>query len=158
MKLSELVKVFNQIKSTSSRNEKIAIIRKYKDDKIFCDNLRFLLDNNIITGISTSKLNKKIQLMQSFSDEYDEDKLWNSLKDWLISHPTGSNREIHACQKFLKLVPEERREFYEQMITKKLKLGCDYKTANEAIPNFIWTYETQQAYPISDKNRPKSVK
>lgn len=155
MQIPELINVFNHIKSTPSRNEKISIIRKYKDDKEFCDNLKFLLDSNIVTGISTSKLNKKIQLMPSFSDEYNEDKLWNSLKDWLISHPTGSDREIHACQKFLKLIPEEHRDFFEQMITKKLKLGCDYKTANEAIPNLIWTYETQQAYPISDKNKPK---
>ena len=155
--ITELIDVFNKIKNTSSRNDKINIIKKYKDDDEFKDNLVFLLDNNLITGISSTKLKKNIGAVKTVDipDEETEAKFWDALKKWLIEHPTGTHREILSCQKFLKSVPEERREFYEQMITKKLRLGCDYKTANEAIPNLIWTYETQQAYPISDKNRPK---
>lgn len=152
--MKETIEIFNQLKNTSGRNDKIKIIKQYKDDEDFKNDLIFLLDSSITTGISTSKLKKNIGVIPKIEVE-DEHGLWNTLKEWLIEHPTGSNREIHACQKFLNSVPEEHREFYEQMITKKLKIGCDYKTANEAIPNLIWTYETQQAFPISDKNKPK---
>lgn len=157
MTIIELIDVFNKIKNTSSRNDKINIIKKYKDDDEFKDNLVFLLDNNLITGISSTKLKKNIGAVKTVDipDVETEAKFWDALKKWLIEHSTGTHREILFCQKFLKSVPEERREFYEQMITKKLRLGCDYKTTNEAIPNLIWTYETQQAYPISDKNKPK---
>lgn len=155
MNIAELIRVFNQVRLTSSRNEKISIIRKYKDDKDFCDNLRFLLDSNIITGISSSKLNKNIGTVFKTSEKHNEEELWSALKSWLIEHPTGSKREITACQKFLHFIPEDHKAFFEQMITKKLKIGCDYKTVNEAIPNLIHVYETQQAYPISNKNKPK---
>lgn len=152
--MKETIEIFDLLKNTSGRNDKIKIIKQHKNDEDFKSDLIFLLDSSITTGISTSKLKKNVGVIPEIEIE-DERKLWNALKEWLIEHPTGSNREILACQKFLNSIPEEHREFYEQMITKKLKIGCDYKTANEAIPNLIWTYETQQAFPISDKNRPK---
>lgn len=154
MTIDEVIAIFKEIKNTSSRNEKIKIIRDHKNDNEFISNLIFLLDNNITTGISYSKLTKNIGVVPKV-ENFTEEKLWYTLREWLINHSTGSNREIHACQKFLKSVPDSHKQFYIEMITKKYRLGCDYKTANEAIPGLIQVYETQQAFPMSEKNKPK---
>jgi len=156
--MDTVIKLFDKIKNTRSRNEKIDIIKSNKDNELFIEDLKFLLDPSVITGISASKLKKDVGVINAIEIKnlQTERRSWFALKSWLLDHPTGTKREIVACQKFLKSVPEDHREFYEQMITKKYRLGCDCKTVNEAIPGLIKVYETQQAYPISDKNRPKS--
>jgi len=48
----------NQIKSTSSTNEKKAIIAKYQGNKGVEEFLKFLFDKTIVTGISKQKMHK----------------------------------------------------------------------------------------------------
>lgn len=60
MQLEEVIKLFKQIQETSSLNNKKAIITANKDNELFKKCLRFLLDGNIVTGISTKKINKKV--------------------------------------------------------------------------------------------------
>lgn len=153
--MDRIIELFEEIKETSSIKSKIDLIYRNRGNNGFVENLVFLLDNRIVTGISTKSLNKDVGTIKAV-EIADEARAWNALKDWLIEHQNGSKREIIACQKFLKSVPERHRSFYEQMITKKYRLGCDYKSVNKAIPGLIWTYETQQAYPINDNNKPRA--
>lgn len=58
--MERVIKLFRQIQETSSLNDKKAIITANKDNELFKKCLRFLLDGNIVTGISTKKINKRI--------------------------------------------------------------------------------------------------
>ena len=52
MWLIEVIKLFRQIQETSSLNDKKVIILANKDNELFKECLRFLLDGNITTGIA----------------------------------------------------------------------------------------------------------
>ena len=58
--MEEVIKLFKQIQKTSSLNEKKEVIVQNKDNELFKKCLKFLLDGNIITGISTKKLSKTV--------------------------------------------------------------------------------------------------
>ena len=56
--MKEVIDIFKQIQDTSSLNDKKKIIGSNKDNELFKKCLVFLLDNNIVTGISDKKINK----------------------------------------------------------------------------------------------------
>ena len=53
--MEEVIKIFKQIQNTSSLNDKKSIIAVNKDNELFKKCLVFLLDSNIVTGISDKK-------------------------------------------------------------------------------------------------------
>lgn len=75
--------------------------------------------------------------------------------DYLETNNSGRDSDISIVQGFISAQPEECREFYSQMVTKKFRLGIDVKGVNKAIPNLIPTWDVQQAYSLDDKNMPK---
>lgn len=56
--MREVIELFNKLKKTSSTNDKKAIIKANSDNYMFKKCLVFLLDSNIVTGISDAKLKK----------------------------------------------------------------------------------------------------
>ena len=58
MWLKEVIKLFKQIQETSGLNDKKKIIIENRDNELFKKCLKFLLDTNIVTGISAKKLLK----------------------------------------------------------------------------------------------------
>ena len=146
--MKEVIKIFKQIQKTSSINDKKAIITANKDNELFKKCLIFLLDGNVITGLSAKKITKKVRkseyILPTFTD----------VMSYLETHNTGTDDDISLIQAFLN-EHEEDREFYEQMVTKSFRLGCDKKVVNKCIPGLIPTFEIQQAYPLSEKNEPK---
>ena len=148
--MKEVIKLFKQIQETSSTNDKKAIVVANKDNELFKKCLKFLLDGNVITGISSKKLNKDVFVLG-----HDNCNTFEELMDYLTLNNTGCDYDIRTVRYFIENQPEEDREFYEQMITKSFRLGADAKLVNKCIPNLIPTWDIQQAYPMSDKNEPK---
>ena len=149
--LLEVIKLFKQIQETSGSNDKKAIISANKDNELFKRCLAFLLNPNIITGLSDKKLNKEVEMTKHIDITCD----FESIMDYLETNNSGRDSDISIVQGFIMAQPEEHREFYSQMVTKKFRLGIDVKGVNKAIPNLIPTWEVQQAYPLADKNEPK---
>lgn len=147
--MKEVISIFKQIQNTSSLNEKRKIITANKDNDLFKSCLVFLLDGNIVTGISDKKLKKKVGAMRGSVGSFEE------LMTYLMANNSGKDTDITVVQDFLSKQDECDREFYSQMITKKFRLGADAKVVNKCIPGLISTWDVQQAYPISDKNEPK---
>ena len=56
----EVIKLFKQIQETSSLNDKKVIITANKHNELFKKCLKFLLDRNVITGISDAKFSKSV--------------------------------------------------------------------------------------------------
>lgn len=152
--MDKVIRLFKQIQNTSSLNDKKAIITANKDNELFKKCLVFLLDGNVVTGISSKKLSKKIPTMTF--DAADVCRSFTDVMNYLEKRNSGKDCDIFAMQMFLdEYVADEDREFYEQIITKKFRLGIDVKGVNKAIPNLIPTWDVQQAYPLDDKNMPK---
>ena len=62
--MNELFKVkeiCDKLMADSSRTGKERILEENKDNELFKEILKFLLDDDFITGISTKKLKKKIE-------------------------------------------------------------------------------------------------
>ena len=151
----EVIKLFKEIQNTSSLNDKKAIIAANKDNELFKKCLVFLLSPSVLTGISDKKIHKKVEPSSELAPYYlCKISTFEEVMDYLEKNNTGKDEDIYEVQAFLS-GHEEDREFYEQMITKKFRLGIDVKGVNKAIPNIIPTWEVQQAYPLADKNEPK---
>lgn len=70
--MEEVIKIFKQIQNTSSTNDKKAIIEANKDNELFKKCLVFLLDSNIVTGISDKKLNKFVGMSGTELNSFEE--------------------------------------------------------------------------------------
>lgn len=141
--MKDVIKLFNQIQNTSSLNDKKSIITANKDNELFKKCLKFLLDKNIVTGISSKKIKKNVEIsLEKQPYFFGEFGSFSSVMDYLEKNNTGKDEDIYDVQLFLS-AHEEDRDFYEQMITKKFKLGVDAKTVNKCIPGLIPTWEVQ---------------
>ena len=146
----EVIKLFKQIQETSSLNDKKTIIIANKDNELFKKCLRFLLDGNIITGLSLKKIKKKV-----FQSEYILSTFEDVMK-YLEQNNTGTDYDISIIQAFLDEHKEDR-EFYEQMITKSFRLGADSKVINTCIPNLIPTWEVMLGTSIEHCKIPEET-
>lgn len=141
--MKEVIKLFEQIQKTSGLNDKKEIIIQNRDNELFKRCLRFLLDGNIVTGISKKKIKKKVlphsELAPYYLSIY---STFDDVMEYLKTNNTGKDEDIYEIQAFL-LGHEDNREFYEQMITKRFRLGADEKLVNQCIPGLINTWDVQ---------------
>lgn len=140
----EVIRLFKEIQNTSSLNDKKAIITANKDNELFKKCLVFLLDGNVTTGISTAKIKKDIWL-DSYVLKLDT---FEDVMNYIKENNTGTDLNILTVQMFIRMQPEAYREFYEEMVTKKFRLGADSKLVNQVIPNLIPTFDVQLGTPL----------
>lgn len=147
--MKDVIKIFKQLKRTTGKKEKERILSENADNELLKRNLLFLLDDNIQTGIGEKSIYKPIKY-------YDYIILynWEELMDYLSEYNTGRDYDLLVTQAFLKTQDEEDRWFYEGMITKTLKIGCDKAIVNRAIPGLIPEWKVQLGSP-SEKLRLK---
>lgn len=136
--MKEVIQIFKQLQDASGKKDKESIIRENQDNEFFKQCLVFLLDDNITTGIAKKSLTKNIRY-----DGYVVLYNWAELMQYLQENNTGKDADILVAQSFLMAQNEEDKWFYEGMITKSLKLGCDKKTVNKVIPELIPHWDVQ---------------
>ena len=151
MGLENVIKIFKQLQDTRSLNDKKLIIYKNKNDELFKKCLVFLLDSNITTGISTKKWDK-IEVNSTWESDVDE---FDKLLGYITKNNSGRDDDVIMCKAWCKNQSDEVQEFTKQIITKKFRLGCDKKVVNSVIPGLIPSWDVQQAFPMSDANKPK---
>ena len=135
------------INSTNSRNQKMEILRTYRDSNVIRTYLHFVFNPYITTGISSKKLRK----ITSVRPEYLPASV-NDLCIYLQSNNTGRDIDIATCQQILSdLGNPELENLLEAIITKNLQLGIDAVTINKCIPDLIPTFNVQLANKYFDK-------
>lgn len=142
----------DELKLNTSRNYKISILEKYKDDEDIKYLLDFIYNPYIITGISKKKINKDVNI----TFDYDEDASFKDLLEYLKTHNTGRDEDLAKIVAFdcYHFSPESDKELYElfqNIITKNLQLGIDIKTINKVIPDLIPTFDVQLANKYFDR-------
>ena len=133
--MQEVIKLFRQIQETSSLNDKKKIITDNKDNELFKKCLKFLLDGNVVTGISDKKLSKFVSGAKGRVDTFED------VIEYLRDNNTGRDIDVATAKGFINQQPDEDKEFYSQMITKKFRLGADAKLVNKCIPGLIPTFD-----------------
>lgn len=137
----EVIEIFKKIQNTSSLNDKKAIVTANKDNELFKKCLVFLLSPHVLTGISDKKIHKKVEPSSELAPYYlCKISTFEEVMDYLEKNNTGKDEDIYEVQAFLS-GHEEDREFYEQMITKKFRLGADAKLVNACIEGLIPTFD-----------------
>lgn len=131
MNIEQLYDAFFELKETSSRNEKEAIMKKYADDKEFTGTLKFLIDPMVVTGISTKKMEKFIRV--GYCETEHTDYYILDLLDYAATNNTGRDSDIAYIQHCIWKLSEHGhiQDFIEQLITKSFKPGVDVKTCQK---------------------------
>ena len=143
--LIEVKELFDKIANTSGKNDKIKIIKQNKDNDLFIKCLKFLLDSDIVTGLSKKKIGKKVKLDKTTTTDI------TVMFKYLKQHNTGTDEDIATVQSFTHCMDEDLREFCNGLFTKSLKVGIDVKSLNKAIPNLIQQHQVMLASKFEGK-------
>lgn len=127
--MKELLEIVNELTATNGKNEKQRIIKENLNNPEFVSVMKFLLNDFIVTGLSTKKINKETGILDIASPH----KVNNILEamDYLLRNKTGSDYNIAVIQLFINESPEELQELYKSIVTKSLKLGVSADTWNK---------------------------
>ena len=150
--LIEVKELFDKIANTSGKNDKIKIIKQNKDNELFVECLKFLLDSDIVTGLSKKKIGKKVKLDKETTSDI------RCIFDYLKQHNTGTDEDITTVQSFTRCMDEDLREFCNGLFTKSLKVGVDVKGVNKAIPNLIPSFDIMLGSKGELDKLPKGMK
>lgn len=149
--LIEVKELFDKIANTSGKNDKIKIIKQNKDNELFIECLKFLLDSDIVTGLSKKKIKKRVAVMGYRLETMEE------AMEYLKHHNSGRDSDIAMIKDFC-----DRQEgcklFCEGLFTKSLKIGVDVKGVNKAIPNLIPSFDIMLGSKGELDKLPKGMK
>ncbi len=143
----EVIKLFKQIQKTSSLNDKKKIITNNKDNELFKECLKFLLDGNVTTGIAEKKFDS-ITVQTSDWVHNDIDSEFLGLLNYIKQHNTGREEDVIHVQSWCCMMSNEVKDFVRGLITKSIKLGADAKLVNKCIHGLIPTFDVMLGTPI----------
>lgn len=151
--LKEVKEIFDKISSVSGKKDKETIIKQNKDNELFLECLKFLLDSNITTGLSKKKINKKVQIYENtYSDIRD-------MFSYLSLNNSGKDVNIGVVQGYINSLDKDLQDFVRGLFTKSLKIGADAKTVNKALGyEFIITFNIMLGSKADLNKLPKGDK
>ena len=150
--LSELYKIFNELKNTSSRLGKEQILENNKDNNLFTYVIKFMYDPYIVTGLSKTKINKQMDNGWLFSfDEMEDNSTLVEIIDYLKKNNTGKDADIYKVNSYLGS-HREYEDMLKDIFTKDLVLGIQASTINKVYgEGFIPTFSVMLAEKYFDK-------
>ncbi len=143
----EVIKLFKQIQETSSLNEKKEIVINNKDNELFKECLKFLLDGNVTTGIAEKKYDS-VKVITPDLMHNDVNQEFKELLNYIKQHNTGREEDIIQAKAWCYDFDEDIKKFVRGMIIKNIKLGADAKLVNKCIPGLIPTFDVMLGTPI----------
>lgn len=144
-----LYELCTELQSISGKNDKIAFIKKNKDDAEFLKYLSVLLNKLVVFGIQTKKLNKALSY-----DDYSGESNWNLFEifEYLQKNNTGTDSDANFVASYIKSLSAHLQEWASASITKTLKLGVTAKSVNKALGyNLIVEFQVQRGKSYSDE-------
>lgn len=132
----DVYSIFNELMNTSSRLEKERILRDNCDSTLFKSVLRFVLDPMIVTGISSKKIKKDVNI--GYCEIESGDYFIEDLLEYVKEHNTGTDNDIAYVQFVASKIADQSADMYDEIyeficniITKSLRIGVDSTTANK---------------------------
>jgi len=147
--LREIREIFDLIGSTPSKNEKKEILDKHRDNELLKTILNFIYNPFILTGISSKKIDKKVNMDWCHAATIDNNI--TSLINYLTLNNTGKDEDIVALKVFIRKQTEESQEFIRGIITKNIKVGMTSSTINKVFgKDFIPEFKVMLAEKYKD--------
>lgn len=151
VELINTMNALNEVKDTTGKKDKEALIDKYKDNTLFVYILEFLCNTDKNTGIAIKKLNKDVTLK---TDQFSvKIASVENLIEFVLNNPTGNDMVIKSVQDSINCFPEETHDFLKQLITKKYKCGVTAKTLNKVIPGTVEEFNVMLAEKYKDHKK-----
>lgn len=143
--MEEVIKIINKLESTSSTNDKVAIIQQNKDNEDFTKTLYYTYNDSLQFGFSEKKLR---ELLSSFSSK--NETTWNNGFDMLDTLAKSNINDTlrNNVLTFLSVKSYLEQDLWVKVLTKDLRCNISGKTINKAIKGLIPEFNIQQAYPI----------
>ena len=131
MNIETVYNIFIELSNTTSRNAKEDILRRECNNEDFKLVLKFLVDPMVVTGISTKKIDKEVQI--GFYETESGDYYITDLLEYLSIHNTGTDSDIAYVNWYMwKLTDNEvLHQFIKDIVTKSFRLGVDVKTCQK---------------------------
>lgn len=140
MNFTQIMETCNKIKSISSTNEKKEFLASITDED-FKNFLKWEFDNSIVSGLSDKKINKVL------TDDMFDDGDWSTCDvktifdvfKYLENHKTGTDNDIKTVQWYRNQIckNDEEVEFFNNVVTKNVIIGCDVKLINSVWKGLI---------------------
>lgn len=140
MNIQEIKENFYLIKNEGSIKKKQELLKDMMSNKVFARVLYFAFNDYIVTGLSSKKINKKIDYKAK--NEFGNDI--TTLMWYLLENNTGKDVDIAIVQAFIE-DNLEHKDFIVDLVTKNIKVGITATTINKVRPNFIPEFGVQLA-------------
>lgn len=140
MNFTQIMETCNKIKSISSTNEKKEFLASITDED-FKNFLKWTYDSSIVSGLSEKKINK-VLVDDMFDDgdwtTCDVKTIFDTFR-YLEFHKTGTDNDIRTIQWYRKQIckNDEEVEFFNNVVTKNVIIGCDVKLINSVWKGLI---------------------
>lgn len=148
----DFCRAMNDMRGTINKSNCIRVATN-SDDRLI---LKYLLDGNVVTGISTARINKQLakpldsNINMNFAD----------MMTYIVNHP-ATDDTLWVAQSYVAKVSDyyvdddKAVKFCKDLITKKLRLGVDAKTVNKALGYaLVPSFDVQLAKSIENVKLP----
>ena len=137
-----------EINQSNSRNYKLDILKKYRDNDIIKKYLFFIYNPYITTGISNKKIYKI--LTKDYRDKNQVRSVFDLL-DYITNNNTGTDADISVCQRYLSSIGDpDIEDLLICILTKNIQLGIDILSINKIFDKFIPAFNVQLANKYFD--------
>lgn len=140
--------LIKELRSTTSGNEKLAIMMKYKDNEQIKEAFRLCYDPFILSYIK--KIEKQqVKNVAQFKDTF---QIFLNLFNRLFSRQITGNEARNKVEEFLSQCKEDTQKIYIQILKKDMKCGVSTATLKKVWgKNFLKEFKVQ----LADKYEPE---
>lgn len=136
--MREIARVIEQLRATSSSNDKLYLLKRYGDVPGLRDVLKFIYNPYSKTGISEAKL-KKALAGAKLDEPGPKVYLVDALR-YFSMHQTGSDTDLAVARRFVLTVANEYRDvptirLAKAILTQNLKIGITATSLNKVYGN-----------------------
>lgn len=128
--MKDLLDIFNKLQNESSRTGKELILEENKSNILFTSILNFVYNPFIVTGLSTKKINKKVNVNLNSEDRRYVKNI-EQMMEYLKKNNSGRDYDISIIQSFMSKLSDEEANLVKEIATKSLKVGLTEKTINK---------------------------
>ena len=139
--MNKVIKIIELLENTSSTNNKIKIIKENSGNELFKKVLYYTYNQDLQYGFSEEKLRKGLEdnkdvIIKTFIQK------WNNSFEMLdeLSKLNINDSLRMFVYYYLNNIWSDYKELLIRILTKDLRIGCNIKNINKAIPNLIPTF------------------
>lgn len=146
--LEKFKNIINELKETNSSNEKINILKKYKDDREVCQLFMYVYNTFFKYGVTSANLIK--------NDELSDLQFYTliQLLDLLRMRKITGNKAIATVNGFINQNYNYKELLYD-IFDRNLKIGMNIKQINKALDNIIPTFDVALACIYEEQKKEK---